>query len=112
MMNEKEYSKIIARNLRRLMYEKQKTQAEVSRELGISKATLSSWMNGTRQPKIENIDMLCEYFGVPRSAIMEPDGVTRSTPITEEQAELVRVALTSDAEAVHFALELLKRMQT
>lgn len=111
MMDEKTYSKIIARNLRRLIYEREKTQADVARDLDISKATLSSWMNGTRTPKIENIDMLCKYFGVPRSAIMEPDGLTRETPITEDQAELVRMVLTSDSDAVRLALEMLKRMQ-
>lgn len=70
-MNE-EYAKIIAKNLREIFYQHGKTQAEVSRVLGISKATLSSWMNGTRIPRIENIDTLCHYFNVSRRDIMEP----------------------------------------
>ena len=67
MINEKEFNKIVAQNLRNLIYERNKNQATVAKELGINKATLSSWMNGTRTPKMVNIDMLCEYFGVPRS---------------------------------------------
>ena len=110
MIGEREYNKIIARNLKRLIYERQKTQADVARDLGISKATLSSWMNGTRTPKIENIDMLCDYFMVPRSAIMEPDGIKRSSPITEDQAELIQLAMTSDAETVHVILDLFRRL--
>lgn len=72
MINEENYNKIISKNLKRLAYEHEKSQADIARDLGISKATLSSWMTGTRTPKIENIDMLCKYFGVDRSAIMEP----------------------------------------
>lgn len=70
-MNNQEYAMIIAKNLRRIFYYNGKTQADVSRALGISKATLSSWMNGTRIPRMDKIDMLCHYFNVPRSAIME-----------------------------------------
>lgn len=47
-MDNKEYAMIIAKNLRRIMYDHGKTQADVARDLHISKATLSSWMNGTR----------------------------------------------------------------
>lgn len=58
-MNNQEYAKIIAQNLRRIFYYNGKTQADVSRALGISKATLSSWMNGTRIPRIDKVDLLC-----------------------------------------------------
>ena len=70
MIKEDEYKKVVARNLRNIMWQHQKTQAEVARDLKINKATLSAWMNGTRTPKMKNIDMLCEYFGVQRSALM------------------------------------------
>lgn len=69
-MNETEMSKIIARNLKRLLYEADKTPADMARELKWSKATISSWMNATRTPRMPNIDAMCDYFGVPRSAIM------------------------------------------
>lgn len=70
-MSEAEYAKVIAKNLRRIMIERDKTQADVARDLKISKATISSWMNGTRIPRMDKIDLLCSYFGVSRSEIME-----------------------------------------
>ena len=70
-MSEQEYAKIISKNLRRIMYEHNKTQADVAKDLKISKATLSSWMNGTRIPRMPNIDMLCHYFNVTRADLME-----------------------------------------
>lgn len=72
-MTEQEYSKIIAKNLKRIMFEHEKSQADVCRELNINKATLSSWMNGTRAPRMSKIDMLCKYFGCTRGDIMEPE---------------------------------------
>lgn len=70
-MSEREYAKLIARNLRRIMFETGKTQADLARDLKISKATISSWMNGTRIPRMDKIDLLCNYFNVQRVDIME-----------------------------------------
>ena len=61
-MSEQDYGRIIGANLKRLAWERKKTQADISRDLGISKATVSSWMNGTRIPRMDKIDMLCDYF--------------------------------------------------
>ena len=70
-MSEKEYAKIIAKNLRNIAYNAGKTQADISKDLRISKATVSSWMNGTRIPRMDKIDLLCHYFNVSRADIME-----------------------------------------
>ena len=69
---EKEYAKIIGRNLRKIAYEHDKTQAQIAKDLRQPTATVSSWMNGTRIPRMGKIDLLCEYFGVSRVDIMEP----------------------------------------
>lgn len=81
-MTEKEYAKIVAQNLRRIAYEYNKTQVEIARDLGLNKATISAWMNGTRTPKMPKIDMLCAYFGVKRSDLMEPHDKPLTRPST------------------------------
>ena len=73
-MTEQEYAKIIARNIRRLAFNKGKTQLEMAKELGINQSTLSCWMNGTRTPKMSKIDMLCNYFNCKREDLMEDHG--------------------------------------
>lgn len=70
-MENKDYAKIISKNLKRVMVEYDRTQAQLSRDLHIPKTTLSGWMNGTRCPKMKSIDMLCRYFGVSRSDLTE-----------------------------------------
>ena len=111
MIDEKEYAKVIAKNLRQIMYERQKTQADVARDLHISKATISSWMNGTRTPKMANIDMLCRYFNCTRSDLMEIDKSTKPAQISEEQAELIKRAMTADPRDVSLLLDFMKRLE-
>jgi len=71
-MTEQDYAKIVAKNLKRIAYDRGKSQADISRDLGISKQTLSSWMNGNRLPRMSKIDRLCNYFNCLREDILEP----------------------------------------
>ena len=70
-MSEKEYAKLIAKNLKRIAYENNKTQADISKDLHISKQTVSSWFRGERIPRMDKIDLLCHYFNCKRADIME-----------------------------------------
>lgn len=46
--------------------DKQKiTDYKVSKDTGISTATLSSWKNGMYSPKIDKLKLLADYFNVP-----------------------------------------------
>lgn len=71
MLTAKEYARIVAKNLKRIMYDAGKSQADISRDLGINKTTVSSWCRGKATPRMKHIDMLCQYLGCTRSDIME-----------------------------------------
>lgn len=109
-MNEKEYRKIIASNIRRIAYDQHKSQADISRDLGINKATISSWMNGTRMPKMEKIDLLCEYFGCKRIDIMEAYKEYLKTP-QSARTELAKLSQEADYDNVDMVLKLLKKLE-
>ena len=70
-MTIQEYSQIVANNIRSFMKLRDKTQTDIVNDLGISKSTLSSWVNAVRTPKIPTIDRLAEYFHCKRSDLME-----------------------------------------
>lgn len=70
-MSEQEFYKLFAKNLTYFMNLNGKTQSDISKDLQISKATVSSWANGTRVPRMDNVDLLCEYFNIKRSDLME-----------------------------------------
>lgn len=93
-METKDYAKIVTKNLKRVMIENDKTQAELSRDLNIPKTTLSGWMNGARCPKMKSIDMLCRYFGVTRSELTEECSAgTKASKSSEAEAAALFSAL-------------------
>lgn len=128
-MSEQEYAKIISKNLRRIMYEHGKTQADVAKDLKISKATLSSWMNGTRIPRMPNIDMLCHYFNITRVELMEEHDEVQKTghdkeyydPETLEMAQalyddpelraLMKAAMDVNKDSISSLTDLLHTMK-
>lgn len=89
-MDNAEYAKLIARNLKYYMALNGKTQADLSRDLGISKTSISSWMNGHRIPKVSTIDLFCSYFKIRRSDLMEekPHGDTLSITLEVRRDEV------------------------
>lgn len=89
IINEKDYARVIARNLRRLAAENEKTQNEIADALHVSKSSVSLWLNGKSTPRIEKIDALCKLFNVRRSDIMEPKEDTIQATLTAEDVELI-----------------------
>lgn len=70
-MTEKDYAKIIAKNLKRIAYDNDKTQQDIINDLHLKQATVSSWFTGNRVPRMDKIDLLCHYFNCRRNDIME-----------------------------------------
>jgi len=56
---EKMYNKFVT-----LLKKTEKTSYQVSKDTGISSATLSDWKLGKSEPKIDKLKILAEYFGV------------------------------------------------
>lgn len=102
------YGRIIAKNLKRLLIERDKTQADLCHDLGLNKGTVSSWCNGTRIPRMDKIDMLCRYLNCTRSDILEEH---KSSPLEDERRQLIRLAMTADLENVKTALILLSALE-
>ena len=108
-MSTQEYARIIAKNLRRIASDANKTQADISRDLHINKATVSSWINGTRVPRMDKVDMLAHYFNVTRADIMEEnkDMQKESSRLTEDEQRLVNAYRLASEELKKAALAVL-----
>lgn len=117
---------LISKNLKRIAYENGKTQADIAKDLHISKATVSSWMNGTRIPRMDKIDKLCHYFNCSRADIMSEQKPQAAAPyyLTEETLYyaqqffshpeyrvLFDAAENVSAENIQLAAEMLRRMK-
>nr|DAT01745.1 MAG TPA: Repressor protein CI [Caudoviricetes sp.] len=62
---------IVSNNLNELAKRKGVIPTDLVRDLGIAEATIRSWFNGTKYPRIQSVQQLADYFGVPRSRITE-----------------------------------------
>lgn len=62
---------VLASNLNYLLNIKNKKQADLVRDLKIPESTLRSWFNGEKYPRLNNQQLLADYFNVPRSRITE-----------------------------------------
>lgn len=65
------YREIFSKNLRDIMDEKNVSQIDLVNDLGLDKSTVSTWVNGSRLPRMDKVDMLAKYLGVKRSNLME-----------------------------------------
>lgn len=93
---QEDYGKIIAQNIRRIAWESQKTQADIARDLNLKQATVSSWMNGTRIPRMGKIDLLCHYFNCSRADIMEEYHEETTLALSRPERELVMAYRAAD----------------
>lgn len=70
-MGEDYYKKLFSKNLKDLMYKNGKTQVDLIRDLGITRSAISTWVNGTRLPRMDKVDLLAKYFHCNRSDLIE-----------------------------------------
>lgn len=87
---------IMAKNLRRLMSEKNVTAKEMSKALHFPYTTLLSWLNAENYPRIDKIEIMADYFGVKKSDLIE-EKVTDEQKAGNEALAGIIVRLRRDA---------------
>lgn len=59
------------KNFEKLLEINNVTAYTASKETGIATSTLSSWKNGNYTPKLDKLQKLADYFGVPITYFLE-----------------------------------------
>ena len=62
---------IMAKNINRLLYERNMNVADLARALGLKYNTVLEWAKGGAYPRIDKIEMMANYFGVSKSVLVE-----------------------------------------
>lgn len=62
---------IFSTNLQRYMDEHGKSRSALAEETGIKYATLCEWINERKYPRVNNIQLLANYFGIKKSDLTE-----------------------------------------
>lgn len=82
---------IMAENIQRLMDSRGIDRNKICADLGLKYTTFTDWVKGNTYPRIDKIELLANYFGVPKSELVEKHTEGYYTnPDTAEFAEYLR----------------------
>lgn len=70
-MADEYYKKIFSDNLKYYMALHEKSQIDIVNDLHYDKSAVSTWVNGSRLPRMDKVDALAKYFGIKRSNLIE-----------------------------------------
>lgn len=122
-MPDTDLGRTIAKNLKRLLYERHLSSAELARALGIKQTTISGWMNEYKVPRGKTIDAICELLHCSRSELIGEDQCD-SYYINPETAKIAQevfddpdlrmlfdASRDSKPEDIRMAAEMLRRFK-
>ena len=66
-------------------------QSEFGRIAGVSDKAVSTWENGLKTPRMGAVQRLSDYFGIPKSAILDDTPTTEEQRIKELEGEVAEV---------------------
>lgn len=76
--NAQDERNVFASNFNRLLLSHGKTQSDVVEDLGITASTVSDWAKAKKYPRVDKMQMLAAYFGVPISELREAPNPRRT----------------------------------
>lgn len=75
----------IRKNLKYYLERSPYTQAEIARTLGVSKTSVTKWMNGNNSPNIELLEPLCKLLNINITDVFEEHPEAGETLAQDEQ---------------------------
>ena len=78
-------------NLKKLMEENDKTQNDIAQIAGVSQGTVSDWLTGKKYPRMDKIQKITDFFGLPITALVN-DGKAPTYYFNPETARLAQEA--------------------
>lgn len=121
-MSEYEQRIIFSNNLRRIMSERDLKQVEVAEAIGVSPQTFNTWISGKAIPRMGKVQLLADYFGIPKSFLMDEQGevdehddlmaaLERAFNDRPEMRALFSVANKATAEDIEKTIKILETLK-
>lgn len=99
--------KIMSRNLKRIMSEKNVTAKELSKTLDFPYTTVLSWLKAENYPRIDKIEAMANYFGILKSDLIEEKLTEEKEKDNDILADIiVRMRMDADFRALVESLYL------
>ena len=77
---------ILAKNLRYYINISNKDRKQICTDLNIKYSTFSEWVNANKNPRIDKIELLANYFGIEKSDLIE-DKLNINAPPSKKQTK-------------------------
>lgn len=106
MLDEKDFNKLFAKNLKRYMLFYGLKQLDIAKRLSVSTSTVNSWYHAQRTPRMDKVDALCNIFHCKRSDLIAEEF---NAPAIGED-ELLELYRSLNAEGKAKARELVKML--
>ena len=92
-----------ARRLRELRTQRELSQAELARKLGVSKSRISMYELGSREPDFETLELIADFFNVDMDYLLGKENVSTYI-LTPEKKEIVDV-ISDDSDLLMLMLK-------
>ena len=103
---------IFANNLKKQMELKGVSRKDLSEALGISYFTITAWVNSTKYPRMDKVEMLSNFFGIQKSDLIEDKTEEENSPdqlvLTEGEQELLELFRRIPEENRALVLEMIR----
>lgn len=94
----------ISENIKILRERYSITQKELAEIAGVSDKAVSTWENGTYEPRMGAIQKIADHFGLQKSNIIEENGMNplniNMLPVAPEDDELFKKMMSLDVESL------------
>lgn len=108
--------KIFSCNLLHQLEINKKTQKEVAEAIGVSPQTFNTWCQGIALPRMGKIQLLADYFGIEKSALIEKQSTEKSEML--EELDGVYLSLAQEAQKsgvspddIKLAIEMIRKFR-
>lgn len=100
MIKTNEYDKkIFAKNLLHYMSLNNENQSDVAKILGVSKTTVTHYIQGINVPRMNKIQILCDHYGIKITDLMEEREEQKPEPETIHTIAAHAVGKLSEEDA-------------
>lgn len=88
---------VFRKNLANLISERNLTQREFAKMVGVSAPTVNDWLKGKTSPRMNKIDKICSIFAIKRSDLLDPPAAP-APPAAQPPTTPYRTPLTERDE--------------
>ena len=81
----------IGKNIKRLRESRGLTQAELGKIAGVTDKAVSTWENGSADPRMGAIQKIADYFGVKKADILDDEDSSSLTELSDDERCLLQM---------------------